>query len=72
MKINNTRNSTIKFEDLANGDVFICDDAFYMKTQRTYDCNGDYYNAIILTDGSFEAIDDNEYIIYVDCELVVK
>lgn len=72
MKINNTKNITTKFGDLTSGDVFECDETFYMKTKPTYDCNGDFYNAIILTDGSFETIDDNEYVVCVDCELVVK
>lgn len=61
------------FSAIEEGEVFLWHGDYYMKTESTYcDDNGDYENAVILSNGLLEYFNDDDYVIKVDCELVIK
>lgn len=74
MVINNKRNKMVKFSLLNHGDVFILhNEDFCMKTESTYcDDNGDYDNAVYLTNGTLFFCSDDTMVCPVKCELIVE
>jgi hypothetical protein len=61
------------FSAIEDGEVFLWYDNYYMKTESTYcNDNGDYENAVMLSNGLFAYFDDKTKVIRVDCELVIK
>ena len=71
MKINDKMKTHVNFGDINPGQCFKFADSYYMKTECTSD-EGEMYNAVDLSDGSFDYFDDyGEPITLLNCELVV-
>lgn len=73
MKINDQR--TVKdlyFKDLAQGEVFICEDEFYLKTATIRTDYGSVCNAVDLCGGEMCFIGETELVSKPECELILK
>lgn len=62
------RTNLTLFEDIAEGDVFEMQGAYYMKFYMSNYLN----NAIDLFDGDVIHVPDDKEVYLVDCELVIK
>ena len=61
------------FNSIKEGEVFIKDGDFYMKTDSTYcDDNGDYDNAVDLKCGSLTYFESDVLVLPVEVDLIIK
>lgn len=73
MNIIDKRKRSVKFEELAIGEVFICSSRLFIKTDSSYcDDNGDYDNTVCLEDGKLNYFECDNIVLPVDCELIIK
>lgn len=73
MKINDQR--TVKdlyFKDIAQGEVFICEGEFYLKTANVRTDYGSACNAVDLSGGEMCFIGETEPVSKPECELILK
>lgn len=73
MRINDQR--TVKdlyFKDLAQGEVFICEDEFYLKTAVVRTDYGCVCNAVDLSTGELCRIEDSDLVSKPECKLILK
>lgn len=73
MNIIDKRKKCIFFGSIKEGDVFIKDGNFYMKTETTYcDDNGDFDNVVDLNCGCLSYIESDVLVLTVDVDLIIK
>jgi hypothetical protein len=74
MNIIKNRNETTTFEKLNNGDVFTTcyDRRYFMVIKAFVSIDGSSYNCVSLHDGEMNFMGDDETVIKVDCDLVIK
>lgn len=73
MKIDDQR--TVKylyFTDIAQGEVFICEDEFYLKTANVRTDCGYVCNAVDLSTGELCRIEASDLVSKPECKLILK
>lgn len=61
-----------EFCDVPTGDVFLFKENLYMRIQNVNSCDGLRYNAVTLKDGFLMMFKNNDNVISVDADLVIK
>ena len=72
MKVNIKMPRDVAFEDIYCGNVFYAYSGAYMKIIPLLDKSDDLYNAVNLSDGSLEYIDDDKLVQRLEGELNVS
>lgn len=77
MKIIDKRGNGVRqFRELNIGDIFFCDDCFYLKIEQVYNNSNEmFYNAIVLSDrecGAIAPFRDDEWVTLCTGNLVLE
>lgn len=68
----NGQQKTHEFREVATGDVFMFKENLYMRIQTVNSCDGLRYNAVTLKDGLLMMFKNNDNVIAIDADLVIK
>ena len=73
MKINDQRTfKDLCFADIEQGEVFICEGEFYLKTATIQTDYGGVLNAVDLSAGELCRIEASDLVSKLECELILK
>lgn len=68
----NGQQKTHEFREVATGDVFLFKETLYMRIQNVNSFDSPRYNAVTLKDGLLMMFKNNDNVIAVDADLVIK
>ena len=74
MKINNKMKTSVCFENIDVGQVFVHKENIFMRTENSYenDFTNEYYNVVCLSDGKLYYFSDITTVLPVEAELIIR